>query len=401
MNSSSSLQHILLLALVLLLGSTSVLHAGDFSAELGTYFRYFPQDASDPRQHGNIGIVTLLGEYYHDWDNGDQRFAFTPYLRIYEAPGKRTDFDIQELYWRKSFSRAEFSVGVRKYFWGKSESVHLVDVLNQTDLVQDLDTEDKLGQPVIDLTLIRSWGDLSFYVLPYFRERRFPNAEGRPRVPLVIDTHNPVYESSAEEKHVDLALRWSHFIGAWDLGLSYFDGTNRNPRLVPQLNASGDVVLIPHYDQMRQFGTDIQATVGPWLWKFEAIRRHDRFESFTSAVTGFEYTLYGIGGPADLGLLVELLWDDRNERATTPFQHDVFLGARLAFNDVQSTELLAGVIYDPEDESRFALIEGSRRIGDRFKLELEGRFFSRNKPGTLLGGFNNDDYIEVSITTFF
>ncbi len=394
-------KYFLFLLVVLFNDSTTTLYAGEFSAELGTNFRYFPQEPNDPRQHGNIGIVTVLAEYYHDWDNGDQRFVFTPYLRIYEAPEERTDADIQELYWRRAFSNVELSLGVRKYFWGKTESVHLVDIINQTDTVQDVDTEDKLGQPVIDVTLIRPWGDFSVYVMTYFRERRFPNAEGRLRFPKVVDTHNPVYESSAEEKHVDYALRWSHFVGVWDLGLSWFDGTGREPRLVPQLNATGETVLIPHYDQITQFGTDIQATVGSWLWKFEAIHRNDQVGSFNSVATGFEYTLYGVGGPADLGLLVELLWDDRNDQATTPFQRDVFLGTRLAFNDVQSTELLAGVIYDPEDESRFVLIEGSRRIGDRFKLQIEGRFFSNARPGTLLAGLNNDDFVEISLTTFF
>lgn len=376
--------------------------AHDFSAEAALHYRYFPQAANDPRQHGDIGLFTFRGEYYHDWDDGDQRFVFTPYLRVYGSDDARTHGDVQELYWRKAFAAAEFSVGVRKYYWGKIESAHLVDILNQTDLVQDIDGEDKLGQPVLDLTFINDWGDLSFYVMPYFRERRFPDQEGRVRPPLVVDTANPVYESPDEEKHVDYAVRWSHYVGVWDFGLSYFDGTSREPRLVPGINGTGEPVLIPHYDQIQQFGADIQATVGGWLWKFEGIRRKSRLETYAAAAAGVEYTFYGVAeSVADVGVLVEYLYDDRGDSATTPFQRDVFLGTRLAFNDVQSTELLAGVLYDPRDNSRFALVEGSRRLGSSWKLAVEGRFFSNVPPNSVLSGLENDDYLEISLTKFF
>ena len=35
---------------------------------------------------------------------------------------------------------------------------------NQTDGVEDIDSEDKLGQPMVNLTLERDWGALDLYV---------------------------------------------------------------------------------------------------------------------------------------------------------------------------------------------------------------------------------------------
>ena len=119
-----------------------------------------------------------------------------------------------------------------KVFWGVTEAVHLVDIVNQTDLVESLDGEEKLGQPMIDLSLIRDWGVVDLFVLPWFRERTFPSEDGRPRFAIPIDTHDPIYESSAEQHHVDFAARWSNSIGEWDIGLSYFYGTSREPRFV-------------------------------------------------------------------------------------------------------------------------------------------------------------------------
>ncbi len=74
----------------------------------------------------------------------------------------------------------ETRVGVRRVFWGVTEFQHLVDIINQSDSVEDIDNEDKLGQPMINLSLVKDWGIVDFFVLPYFRERTFAGAEGRP-----------------------------------------------------------------------------------------------------------------------------------------------------------------------------------------------------------------------------
>ena len=52
----------------------------------------------------------------------------------------------------------KFRVGVGKVFWGVTESQHLVDIINQTDLVENIDTEDKLGQPMLETTWLQNWG---------------------------------------------------------------------------------------------------------------------------------------------------------------------------------------------------------------------------------------------------
>ena len=56
-------------------------------------------------------------------------------------------------------------VGVGKVFWGVTESRHLVDVVNQSDFVEDLDGEDKLCQPMLALTLKLVWGTFDLFVL--------------------------------------------------------------------------------------------------------------------------------------------------------------------------------------------------------------------------------------------
>ena len=138
----------------------------------------------------------------------------------------------------------------------------------------------------------KDWGLLEFFLLPYFRERTYPGIDGRLRTPLVIDTDNPLYESSAGEHHTDLALRWSHYFGDVDIGVSVFHGTGREPGLVPGANGEA---LAPYYHQVTQVGLDVQYTREAWLWKLEAIGRDGLDDRFFATVAGFEYTFYGLG----------------------------------------------------------------------------------------------------------
>ena len=44
---------------------------------------------------------------------------------------------------------------------------------------------------MVRLALIRDWGTLTFFALPYFRERTFRGEKGRLRAQFVWDTDNP------------------------------------------------------------------------------------------------------------------------------------------------------------------------------------------------------------------
>jgi hypothetical protein len=119
--------------------------AGELSGEAGIEMRLFPHDGLDNRQHASNLSLSLEPEFYHDWRDGDERFVVVPYFRLDQGDPARRHFDLRELYWRRSFATADLYIGIRKVFWGVTESLHLVDVVNQTDLVENPDTEDKLG----------------------------------------------------------------------------------------------------------------------------------------------------------------------------------------------------------------------------------------------------------------
>ena len=337
----------------------------DFSGVIAAEARIFPNSAPFPRQHEHNGSLSLKPEFYWEWDNGDQSFLFVPFGRLDQGDSKRTHVDIREMSYIKASDYWELRLGIRKVFWGVAESNHLIDIINQTDLVENLDTEDKLGQPMINLALIRDWGTVDLFVLPGFRERTFPGRSGRLRFPLRVDDSEEHYGSAAKNKHVDYAIRYSHYFGDYDVGLYHFWGHSREPRFQPRLTNSNELVLGPIYDLIHQTGLDAQATKGNWLLKLEALRREGQGNTYYATVGGFEYTFVGIFDTAmDLGVIGEYHFDERGEAALSPFNHDVFVGSRLAFNDVPDTQILGGVVSDLNGNGYFLNIEASRRIGE-------------------------------------
>ncbi|MFK5915286.1 MAG: hypothetical protein QM484_13025 [Woeseiaceae bacterium] len=377
--------------------------ANEWSGNISIESRHFFKSGDSATQLSQYSSAALQAEWFHDWNNGKSSVTFTPFTRFDKEDEQRTHSDIRELNWMNVFDNAELSVGIKTVFWGVSESQHLVDVINQTDLVEGMDGEDKLGQPMLHYSMIKDWGITELFVLPYFRERTFSGLDGRLRTALIIDTNNPVYESSDKEKHIDYAVRWSNNIYDWDVGLSYFDGTNRDPSFKEGIDNNGNTVLRPVYNQMQQLGTDIQVTKEAWLWKLEAILRKQTSDTYLATTAGFEYSFYGVfESSSDLGIVFEYLYDDRNKQATTPFQNDFMLGLRWAKNDEQDTTVLIGVIADRESQERLYSIEGSRRMGESMKLTIEARMFDGlTNSNSLLYSFRNDSFIQMELAYYF
>jgi len=362
--------------------------------------RFFPEDARWPGQDSSSNQFALATTAEFRWRGDNSRASIIPYLRWDDTDDERSIFDLHEAYWAHESNNHEWLVGINTVFWGVTESVHLVDIINQTDTVADIDGEDKLGQPMINLEMQRDWGLVSAYVLPYFRERSFAGVDGRLRTPLPVDTDEARFESSDEEQHVDLALRYSHYVGDIDVGLSLFKGTSREPRLLA--NASGNA-LIPHYDQIEQFGIDLQFTGDAWLWKLESIVREGFSDSFGAAVGGFEYTFYQIGNSsADLGVLLEYQYDDRGQQEpVTLTDDDIFAGLRLALNDTQDSTLLAGFTYDRDSGETFVNIEAERRLGEDYVLELRARILTNVEPMDNSFALVDDDYLQLQLSRYF
>ena len=393
----------LLLAIFLSMVSAHLL-AGtsfDFSGKTEFEFTAYLNEGEFPQQNYHINnSIALTPEFYWQWDS-DNSLSFTPFIRADQQDDERSHGDIRELAWTHVNNNWEIHSGIRKVFWGVSEFNHLVDIINQTDAVESFDGEEKLGQPMIHISRVTDWGIIDSFVLLGFRERSFVGEDGRLRGPLIVNTNRATYESGSEEKHIDLALRWSHSFNVFDFGLYWFNGTDREPVLQIE-SRNGRKLLTPYYQQMSQLGLDLQATIDSWLWKLEAIHKNTNMDKYSATQAGFEYTFYGINqSTADLGLLLEYGWDERGRNAASIAQNDIYLGARLTLNDADDSSLLAGFAYDLDYHTRNVLIEASKRLNDRWTIALEALVFIASDEEDTISFLDKDDRVQLSLERFF
>jgi hypothetical protein len=370
----------------------------EFNLELGTEYSFFFKEGLYTGQKRHFPSISIQPEYYLESNNGLHSLTFTGFLRL-DVDNKRTHWDIRELYWLTYKNNWELSAGIKKIYWGTTESIHLVDVINQTDQVETFDGEEKLGQAMVHFSYMSKIGTFDGFAMPYFRKRTFPGEKGRLRTPTPIGKDDIKFESSAGQWHPDFAIRWSNTFGVVDLGLSHFWGTGREPLiLIDQETGTTDFL----YPINHQSGIDMQLTLGPWLWKLEAISRLNKYQDVFAFASGFEYTFGNIKSSGlDIGVIGEYLYDSRDELTIGGMDNDIFFGSRIAFNDVQSTEILVGTIFDLQRSTKFFSIEASRRFGENWKGEIEARIFSDIASSEFTYLFRDDSFAKVSLTRFF
>ena len=382
----------------------------DFSLETNSDYRLFFNEGLYPDQKQVFASIAIKPEFVIDWNNQEQRIVGDFFARLSSAEDGRSHLDIRELYYQISKKNWEFSAGIKKVYWGVIESIHLVDVINQTDLVESFDGEAKLGQSMVQYTLLTDIGTFEAFILPFHRYRNLSKAQGRFRFPIVINGSDAIYESEQEEFDLGGAFRYSHFFGVFDVGFSYIYHTNREflVRSNPQME------LFPFYEKMHQLGLDLQATTGSMLWKFEGISRFTEVDHFSAFAIGGEYTFGNIGNSGlDFGLLAEYIYDSRTPiifdintftiggSSGTGFQNDLFFGGRLAFNDTQDTSILFGGLFDLEYSGKLYSIEGERRFGNNWKAELELRVLSSFDEEELFFFFREDSFMQLTVARFF
>jgi hypothetical protein len=185
------------------------------------------------------------------------------------------------------------------------------------------------------------------------------------------------------------------------------------PTAIDPATGSVDEVT-PLYETIDQTSLDLQAIYGSWLLKLEALTRSGQGKRINAAAGGFEYTYVGINeSPLDLGVIMEYLYDSRGDAidfgaalsgrpfTLSAFQKDLVLGARLTFNDVQSTELLASVAIDLDGGGESYNLEFSRRLGADWKLSLEARGVANAPTDSVLYSFADDTRLRMELARYF
>lgn len=443
-------QKVLTLLLLPLLPALS--SAAEWSAQLEAEYRNFYQSPDYRQSYSGA----LLLNFTQPLRGANTQLAGELFLRKDSEDSERTHGDVRELYYEAIGPDFEFRAGNRRVYWGVTEGRHLVDIINQSDFVEDLSNEAKLGQPMLSLSLIRDWGATEMFLMPYFRERTFPGPRGHPQLPFPLDATDARYQSPRGRHHLDAALRYRRSFGALDLGLAYFDGTSREPEILPCLRQGSDfqgteeqhncdifsgivipqspfpealteaiqqaglapsdeeveadlrqqvidnLVLVPYYERLRQLSLDAQWVIEAWALKLETLTRYRGGRYSWAAVGGFEYTLGDVGGSGwDLGLLSEYLHDEDADLVSSRYDQEIFFGLRLGLNDIAGSQLLAGGLVDRNGDGEAYQLEASGRLTDSLKLTLKWRVFAGSGDDPLFDFLEREDLLSLKLHYYY
>jgi hypothetical protein len=104
------------------------------------------------------------------------------------------------------------------------------------------------------------------------------------------------------------------------------------------------------------------------LYKLELLFNNDSANQYQVGA-GIEHTLYGIfHTKKDLGLLLEYY---KSDNINLTYQNDFFVGTRVTFNNIQSSEIIAGVIHDKDSSTNNYTLKFDTRVFENYKLKLE------------------------------
>lgn len=375
------------------------------SGRVAAEYRFFQDYGLQEFQDYKHNLSALIEPQLKlSWDHGKGQFNLAPFARVDQHDRKRSHYDLREFLLSQTFTDTTVRLGIGRVFWGVTESRHTVDIINQSDLIENPDGEEKLGQPMLNLEYASRFGSFHLFYLPFSRPRTYPGKFGRIRPPVPVIQNAPEYNGTASTHHPDFAARWSNTLGQWDLGLAHFHGTTREPVWRAKIDSLGQLTgLTPVYDVIDQTSVDLAWASGNWLWKLEAFTRSGQGSRFEQLTAGFEYTISGFANTGtDLGILMEYLYDGRERiNLTTPLEHDLYLGYRFGFNDPQNTELLAGIFIDTTFGTITYSVEASRRIGDSWKLNFEARGFSNIATDDFAYLFRKENYFMLELEKYF
>ena len=154
----------------------------EFTGDLSLEGRWYPDAGGYPGQRSHASGFVLRPELYLE-DRAGRSLTVRPFFRYDAADAKRTHADLHEAYallvgqW--GLNEWELRLGVDRVFWGVTESQHLVDIVNQVDLVEHPNEKARLGQLMAHLTWAGGWGAFELFGITGHRGRTFSGRYGR------------------------------------------------------------------------------------------------------------------------------------------------------------------------------------------------------------------------------
>lgn len=382
----------------------SLANGATFKGEIEGRYDYYAKDSlfneqSDRREQ--YSLATALD--YNGQISRDIDITMSVFGRYHPEADKYWRGDVRELRLSYYASQLEVSGGMLMERWGVLEAFSPVDILNPRDRVEDFQGDVKLGIPGGRLSWLLDSGRVDVWLLPYSREERLAEGKDRFRTSAIM-LSDAEFENG--QNKLSSAVRVSQILETMEFAVSYYNGHARSPYFVPNLDGVGNVIALqPNYARIEQAGFELLWVRGQILVKLESIYRSTGDDDFTGLGIGLEREFPRIGSAKNsLTLYGEYYYDGReSDRISplTPFQNDVFLGFRLALNDLRSTEYELRFTRDLDYDSTFWDVRAKTRIKQQWFIEASLYKFVHVDADPALRSFTSDSRLAVNVILGF
>ncbi len=315
---------------------------------------------------------------------------------------------INELFISKDYEDYSFTFGKIIKYWGELEGFNLADVYNQKNyLLNPFDKSAKLGSIGFNLTRYFNDNSLEIGVRLYEENLKYQSI-GSPYYPFTIK-YDENLELSDEKYRPTLHIVYDYISDE-------------------SLDSETKLILIHGYDNKRYFIPINQTTLVQYayrvnkflllsnivyqdtVFKYEVsytdVIDEKKISDYTQLSFGIEKSFY-YEANIDIGVYLEYykyvyMQDAKIEDVDISeiYNSDMFLALKIDFNDVRSSEIKGGFLYDTDNEEQVFKIEFKSRVIDNFVLN--GEFLQIvSKDNTLLSNIGESRRVIVGLTYIF
>ena len=409
------------MTLTALLFACLVLPAGDWSSkgEVTAEARQFTDDNDPQTRDTGLGLFSRLET---GLDNGGWRFRLRGFARVDHEDDSRGLAALEEAWLGYRGGAWDLRLGFQMLNWTATEAFHPADIVNSRNLDSNIENPEKLGELMLSLRRKVGNGGLTLYYLPRLEEPNLPEASSRLSfIPPGFTIGRPIWlvgdgEASGDSWADQYGVRFNQTVGDADFSVHYLDHLDRQqPRF--DVDAARRTIR-PVYSSVRDLGATYLHVLGSWILKLEA--SHKDFQGQSGAFAQFnqmDHSQLAFGldygwstqGGGDATVILEgqgVFGTTEEERAAlSPFQRDLLVGYRHAWNDIMGREMLVTFIFDIERSGEYlANTSYKQRLSDTWTLQTGFRWIEAEPEGPLPVGLENlheANQIYLNISRFF
>lgn len=337
--------------------------------------------------------LTLKQVYYDNYSNetlfqGDMTFGYKSDL--FETTAKveylySTEYEkrryvlLNELYLTKELGSYTVTLGKSIKYWGEMEGFNAVDFYNQKNYLLDpFDKNAKLGS--VGMNVTRYFDEESLEVGIKFYEEDVD-------YPLVNDPYYPL------PVNYDKKLQLSDERMTPSFYLSYSFATDET------VDSQSTVIIYHGYDNKRYFIPTDMTRISQYAYKVDKllllshiiyedmifklegvytnVKEDDPISDYLQYSFGMEKSFYDVAG-SDVTLYAEYYGYKYRDKGKIEkvdiseiYNNDIFAALRIDLNDVKSSEIKAGILYDIDNHEKVFKMNAKTRVLDGLVIDAE------------------------------